>query len=86
MLLHGGFLTCLASIDAILRDHHNNFINRKQLPLRFDISVKGKQLATPRKARRRAVRGLSSPQQSNSCTSTLDSLLMPVFVFLFTLS
>jgi len=58
----------MPSADAILRDYQDNVIDRMQLPLLFYISGKGKQLAKPKKAQRRAVRGVSAQQHSNYCT------------------
>ena len=66
----------LVSVDAILQDHHENVIDHAQLPLLFNISGKGKQLVRARKARMRAVRGVSTPQHSNCYTPSLK--LLPI--------
>ena len=65
----------LASADAVLRDYYDNVINRTQVPLLFDITGKGKRPANPKKAQRRAVRGVSAQQQSKDCTAHINNLL-----------
>jgi hypothetical protein len=62
----------LASVDAILQDHQNVVIDRARVPLLFNISGKGRQAGQPRKAQRRAVRGVSAQQHSNLCPSHLN--------------
>ena len=54
----------MASADAILRDYQDNVIDRRPLPLLFNISGKGKQPTKPKKAQKRAVRGVSAQQHS----------------------
>ena len=76
----GWFLIYLASVDAILQDHHDNVIDRAQLPLLFNISGKSKQPVKARKARKRAVRGVSAPQHSNYYTPSLKLLLISEIV------
>ncbi len=65
----------MVSAEAILRDYQNNVIDRAQLPLCFNISGKGKQQTRPKKAQRRAVRGVSAQQHSIYLSSHLESLL-----------
>ena len=66
----------LASVDAILQDHHDTIIDHAQLPLLFNISGKGKQPVRARKALKRAVRGVSALQHSNCYTPPLKLLLI----------
>lgn len=66
----------MVSAEAILRDHQNNVIDCAQLPLHFNISGKGKQQSKPKKAQKRAVRGISAQQHRIYLSSHLDNLLM----------
>jgi len=70
----GCFLICLASIYAVLQDHHDTDVNRARLSLPFNISGKGKQPVRVRGAQRRAVRRVSAQPQSKSYTSSCGRL------------
>jgi len=65
----------MLSADAILRGYQDNIVDRTQLPLLFSISGKGKQPAKPRRAQRRAVRGVSAQQHGNCCTLQINNSL-----------
>ena len=69
------FLIYLVSAEAILRDYQNNVIDCAQLPLHLNISGKGKKQTKPKKAQKRAVRGVSAQQHSIYLSSHLDNLL-----------
>ena len=68
-------LIYLASADAILRDYQDNVIDRMPLSSILDISGRGKP-ATPRRAQKRAVRGLGSGHHGKYCTLHLNNLLI----------
>ena len=67
----------MGSADAVLQDYQDNVIDRVSLPLLFNISGKGKQPVKPKRAQKRAVRGVTAQQHSNYCTSHLNDLLIP---------
>ena len=58
----------MASADAVLRDYQGTIIDRRPLPLLFNISGKGKPPAKPKRAQKRSIRGVASRQHSNYCT------------------
>ena len=66
----------MGSVDAVLRDYDDNDINRTPLPLPFKISGRAKQSIEPKRAQKRAVRGVAGQQHSNYCTLRLGSLLI----------
>ena len=66
----------MGSADAVLRDYQDNVIDRAPLPLLFNISGRGKQPVKPKRAQRRAVRGVAVQQHSDYCTSRLNGLLI----------
>ena len=55
---------CMGSADAVLRDWQDNVIDRAPLPLLFNISGRGKQSAQPKRAQKRAIRGVPAQQHS----------------------
>ena len=67
-------LIYVASADAILRDYQDNVIDRTPLSFVFDISGRGKP-ATPRRAQKRAVRGVAARRHGEYCTLHLNYLL-----------
>ena len=70
------FLTYIGSADAVLRDYQDNVIDRRRLPLLFNISGKAKQSFEPKRAQKRAVRGVAGRQHGNYCTLHLNGLLI----------
>jgi hypothetical protein len=79
----------MASADAVLRDYQNNIIDHTPLPLLFNISGKGKPLAKPnraqkpKRAQKRAVRGVAARQHSNYCTlHRNDPLISDIHTYL----
>ena len=66
----------MGSADAVLRDYQDIVINRTPLPLLFKISGRAKQSIEPKKAQKRAVRGVAGQQHSNHCTLRLSILLI----------
>ena len=66
----------MGSADAVLRDYHDNVINRTPLPLLFKVSGRAKQSFEPKRAQKRAVRGVAGQQHSNYCTLRLNILLI----------
>ena len=76
----------MGSADAVLRDYQDNVIVRAPLPLLFNISGRGKQPVKPKRAQKRAVRGVTAQQHSNYCTSRLNSLFISdVYAYLVAL-
>lgn len=65
----------MVSAEAILWDHQNNVIDRTQLPLPFHISGKGKPQGKPKKAQKRAMRGVSAQHHSHYLPPYLDNFL-----------
>ena len=55
----------MGSADAVLRDYQDIIIDRRRLPLLFNISGKSKQSFEPKRAQKRAVRGVASRQHGN---------------------
>ncbi len=68
-------LIYLASADAVLRDYQDNVIDRTPLSSLLDISGRGKP-ATPRRAQKRAVRGVASRHNCNYCTLRVNNPLI----------
>ena len=66
----------MVSADAVLRDWQNNVIDRASLPLLFNISGRGKQSAQPKRAQKRAIRGVTAGQYGNYCTLHLNGPLI----------
>ena len=63
-------------VGATVQDHPDTVIGHAQLSLPFKISGKGKQPVRARRARMRAVRGVTAPQHSNCYTPPLKLLLI----------
>ena len=68
------------SVDAVLRDWQDNVIDRAPLPLLFDISGRGKRSAQPKRAQKRARRGVTAGQYGNDCT--LHLLISDIHTYL----
>ena len=55
----------MGSADAVLRDYQGNVIDRTPLPLLLNTSGRAKQSVKPKRAQKRAVRGVAGRQLSN---------------------
>ena len=67
---------CMGSADAVLRDWQGIVIDRAPLRLLLKISGRSKQSVQPKRAQKRATRGVTAEQYGTYCTLHLNGPLI----------